>query len=85
MDVPSNLRELFKAGLSSDILVLCLPHIIVHSAGIRSSPIIQDIPVRILEGSLVGKEIISFFFFFFMYFGNLVFYISKIWNEIQWN
>ena len=61
MDVPSNLRELFKVGLSSDILVLCLPHIIVHSARIRSSPIIQDIPVRILEGLLVGKEILSFF------------------------
>ncbi|XP_014791410.2 intermembrane lipid transfer protein VPS13B [Octopus bimaculoides] len=57
MDIPGNLKDAFNAGLSCDILVVCLPHITVHTSGPRSIFMMQDIPVRSLEGSLLGDKL----------------------------
>ncbi|GAB1597682.1 vacuolar protein sorting-associated protein 13B-like [Argonauta hians] len=57
MDIPGNLKDAFNAGLVCDILVMCLPHVTIHTSGPRSIFMMQDIPVRSLEGSLLGDKL----------------------------
>lgn len=57
MDIVDNICELAKSKSLPDLLVVCLPHAVVQSAGLKVSPVIQEIPITSVEGSIVGDKI----------------------------
>ena len=40
-----------------DTVVVCFPHVMAQSAGLKTVPFLQEIPITSMDGSLVGKSI----------------------------
>ena len=55
VNIPQNLHRLARSRSLPDTIVVCLPHVTIHSAGHKSVSFLQEIPIITMEGSLVGK------------------------------
>lgn len=60
VDIASNIWSSWKSGQVADVLVICLPAITVRSVAASFIPVLQDIPVTTLDGSLLGNKMSLF-------------------------
>lgn len=54
MDIAKNVHNLQKSGKLPDTLVVSLPCIRLQGSGFKPISVLQEIPIRSMEGSLIG-------------------------------
>ena len=54
INIIDNFHRLARQRSLSDLMVVCLPKVVMQSAGLKTMPALQEIPVTSVEGSLVG-------------------------------
>lgn len=56
VSIVANYQQLARSRSLPDTVVISLPWVLMQSAGLKSLPYVQDLPITTVEGSLVGMS-----------------------------